>query len=113
MGRSFATNVYVPIIVGDFPSRWVDGPAAQDSLKAHALQRLHDAWRAFEAAIAPAPYLLGAERSVLDVYVAMIARWRPGRAWLLEHCPKAMASVAMTERDPVVAAVWARNFPER
>ncbi len=109
---SFATNIYVPIIVGDFPSRWVDGATSQDSLKSHAMERLRSAWLAFEADIAPAPYLLGAERSVLDIYVAMISRWRPGRAWLTEHCPKAMASVALTEQDPVVASVWARNFPE-
>ena len=109
----FATNVYVPVIVGDFPSRWVDGAVSQDSLKTHALQRLRDAWQTFEAAIEPAPFLLGAERSALDVYVAMISRWRPGRGWLNEHCPKAMASIAVTESDPIVAAVWARNFPER
>ena len=109
----FATNVYVPIIVGDFPSRWVEGSVSQDSLKAHALERLRQGWLAFEAAIAPAPFLLGPERSVLDIYVAMISRWRPGRPWLLEHCPKAMAAVTITEGDAIVAAVWARNFPER
>ena len=107
---SFATNVYGPIIVGDFPSRWVDGEAAQDSLKAKALQRLRDAWTAFEATLAPAPYLLGDRISALDVYVAMIARWRPGRAWLATNCPKAMAAVLVTEAHPVVASVWARNF---
>jgi GST-like protein len=107
---SFATNVYGPVIVGDFPERWVDGEAAHASLKAHAMQRLKDAWLAFEARIAPAPHLLGAGMTVLDVYVAMIARWRPGRAWLAEHCPKAIAAVETTERHPVVASVWARNF---
>lgn len=107
---SFATNVYGPIIVGDFPSRWVDGDAAQDSLKAKALQRLRDAWIAFETSIEPRPYLLGDRVSALDAYVAMISRWRPGRAWLEEHCPKAMASVAVTEAHPVIASVWARNF---
>lgn len=107
---SFAINVYVPIIVGDFPERWVDGEAAQASLKEHALQRLKDAWLAFEERIEPSPYLLGATLSALDVYVAMISRWRPGRAWIVEHCPKAIVAVAETERDPVVAAVWARNF---
>ena len=107
---SFATNVYVPIIVGDFPDRWVEGKAAGDDLKTHALQRLKDAWLAFEAAIAPKPFLVGDRLSVLDVYVAMISRWRPGRAWLDEHCPKAMASIRLTEADPQVAAVWARNF---
>ncbi len=107
---SFATNIYGPVIVGDFPERWVDGDAARASLKEHALQRLKDAWTAFEARIAPAPYLLGAQVSVLDVYVAMIARWRPGRAWIAEHCPKAAGAVAATEKHPVVASVWARNF---
>ncbi len=107
---SFATNVYGPIVVGDFPERWVDGAEAGQSLKAKARERLLDAWRAFEAAIAPAPFLLGATPSVLDVYVAMISRWRPGRPWLVEHCPKAMSAVAATEAIPVVAATWARNF---
>ena len=107
---SFATNVYVPVIVGDFPSRWVDGSAAEDSLKTHALQRLHDAWSSFEQAIAPSPFLLGDSIGALDVYVAMIARWRPGRAWLTEQCPKAMAAIVATEAHPVVASVWVRNF---
>ena len=48
--------------------------------------------------------------SVLDVYVAMIARWRPGRAWIAERCPKAISAVETTERHPVIAEVWARNF---
>ena len=107
---SFATNIYGPIVVGDFPERWVDGDAAQASLKAHALQRLKDAWLAFEERIEPSPYLLGASIGALDVYVAMIARWRPGRAWLAEHCPKAIGAVEAVERDPVIASVWARNF---
>ncbi|MEO8937677.1 MAG: glutathione S-transferase family protein [Burkholderiaceae bacterium] len=107
---SFATNVYTPIVIGDFPSRWVDGDAAQDSLKAKALGRLRDAWLAFEARIEPAPYLIGDRLSVLDVYVAMVSRWRPGRDWITAHCPKAMAAIAPTEAHPIVAAVWARNF---
>ena len=106
---SFATNVYVPIIVGDFPERWVDAPASE-SVKAHALRRLQDAWRSFDAAIAPSPYLVGDRLSVLDVYAAMISRWRPGRAWIAEHCAKATGAILLTEADPRVAAVWARNF---
>ena len=107
---SFATNIYGPIIVGDFPDRWVDGDDAHASLKAHALARLKSAWTDFETAIEPAPYLLGDRISVLDVYVAMIARWRPGRAWIAEHCPKSIVAVERTEQHPVVASVWARNF---
>ncbi len=106
----FATNVYGPIIVGDFPERWVEDRDAQASLKDRSLQRAKDAWLAFEDSVAPDPFLLGRRMSVLDVYVAMIARWRPGRAWLSEHCPQAMSAVAATEATPVIAAAWARNF---
>lgn len=105
---SFSTNIYGPIIVGDFPERWVDGEAAHASLKEHALQRLKHAWLAFEEHIKPSPYLLGRNIGALDVYSAMISR--PGRAWLAEHCPKAIAAIQLTERHPVVAPVWARNF---
>ena len=107
---SFATNVYGPIVVGDFPERWVDGDAARTNLKEHALQRLKDAWLAFEDRVEPSPCLLGATISALDVYVAMISRWRPGRAWIAEHCPKAIAAIEVAERHPVVASAWARNF---
>ncbi len=106
----FATNVYVPIVIGDFPERWVDEDAARAGLAAHALQRLKDAWLAFEAGVEPGSFLTGERLSALDVYVAMIARWRPGRTWLDVHCPKAMAAVRRTEEDAVVAAVWRRNF---
>ena len=107
---SFATNVYVPIIVGDFPERWVDDAAARDALKAKATQRTQDAWLAFESAVEPAPYLLGDRPSVLDPYVAMIARWRPGRAWIEANCPKAASAIRAIEAHPVVAAAWTRNF---
>lgn len=107
---SFATNVYAPIIIGDFPERWVDGDDARTDLKAKALQRLGDAWRAFEGAVSPAPYVLGDRMSVVDVYLAMLSRWRPGRAWLDQHCPATMAAVRLTEAHPVVARVWSRNF---
>lgn len=68
-----------------------NGDAAQDSVTAKPLQRLRDAWSQFEAAIAPRSYLLGDRLSALDGYVAM-------------------ASVLVTERHPVVASAWARNF---
>ena len=67
---SFATNVYGPIVVGDFPDRWVDGDDARQSLKAKARARLEAAWLAFEDGIAPGPYLLGERMTVLDIYVA-------------------------------------------
>lgn len=106
----FATAVYEPIAIGDFPERWVDGEAAGVSLKAHALERLKQGWQMVEAQVEPSPYLLGSALSVVDVYAAMLTRWRPGRTWFESHCPRVMRAVKATEAHPVVASVWSRNF---
>jgi len=106
----FATAIYEPIVIGDFPERWVDGEAARTSLKAHALERAKRAWLIVEERVEPSPYLLGPTLSVVDVYAAMLTHWRPGRAWFEAHCPNVMKAVRETEAQPVVASVWARNF---
>jgi GST-like protein len=63
-----------------------------------------------EKSLAPAPYLLGATLSALDVYVAMVSRWSPGRKWFAENCPMLMQAVALTEQHPVISRVWEKNF---
>ena len=40
----------------------------------------------------------------------MMSRWDPGRADFVDQCPALLPAVEATEADPVVAAVWARNF---
>ena len=105
-----SANIYAAIIVGDFPERWVDGEAAQENLKEKSKTRVQEYWHIMENALTPRPYLLGATMTALDLYVAMVTRWRPGRAWFESNCPKLMAAVRSTEQNPVVAKVWARNF---
>ena len=103
-------NIYAAITVGDFPGRWVEGEAAQASLKEKSTARVQDCWRMMEAAVAPSPYLLGGAMTALDVYVAMVSRWRPGRAWFETNCPRMAGAVKLTEQHPVIEKVWARNF---
>jgi len=99
--------VYPTFIYGDEPEKWVGdaGPALRDATHAHR-QKL---WRQVEAA-AGAPWFLGARFSMLDVYVATMTRWRPGRAWFAEHCPKLTAIATALDGDPRLAALWAANF---
>jgi GST-like protein len=105
-----AGNMYPAISIGDFPERWVKSNAARAELKDGAVERLKAYWTTLEGALKPAPYLLGGAMTALDVYAAMLARWRPGRAWIDEHCPRVAAAIALTEKDPIVARAWARNF---
>ena len=105
-----AGNMYPAISVGDFPERWVTSDAARAELKEGAVERLKAYWTMLEQAFWPSPYLLGAEMTALDVYAAMLARWRPGRAWVDKHCPRVAPALALVEQDPIVARVWKRNF---
>jgi GST-like protein len=105
-----AGNMYPAISVGDFPERWVTSDAARAELKEGAVERLKAYWTMLEQAFHPTPYLLGSEMTALDVYAAMLSRWRPGRAWVDKHCRRVAAAIALAEQDPIVARVWSRNF---
>ena len=103
-------NIYAMFDIGDEPSRWVEGEEMQKSLKERSVDRQKFFWGLVEQNLSPAPYVLGGEMTALDIYIAMVSRWRPGRAWFNEHCPKLAKAVALTERHPVIAKVWEKNF---
>ena len=103
-------NIYAMFDIGDEPSRWVDGAEAQQALKEKSVEKQKFFWSIMEQNLDPAPYVLGKSMTALDVYIAMVSRWRPGRAWFNGQCPKLAAAVALTEQHPVVAKIWEKNF---
>lgn len=63
---------------------------------------------------ARAPWFLGERLSALDIYIAAMTRWRPGRRWFAEHTPKLWAIAGrMLDTPPLpgLAEVWARHYP--
>jgi GST-like protein len=103
-------NMYAIYPFRDFPAKWVDGDAAQTAFRERCNERLKSFWLQLESAFQPSPFLLGANMSALDLYLAMMSQWAPGRPWLNEHCPKIMSAVLLTEQHPVVKKVWEENF---
>jgi len=99
--------VYPTFSYGDDPAKWVGdaGPALGAATDAHR-QRL---WQQVEA-VARGPWFLGPRFSMLDVYIAVMTRWRPRRAWFAEHCKKLTAIATALDDDPRLAALWAANF---
>ncbi|UQA60776.1 glutathione S-transferase family protein [Polyangium aurulentum] len=108
----FPSAIYPMYTVGDFTSRWVKDEAAQAELKEATIQRTLSCWGTIEASMGEGPFLLGQKMTVLDVYAAMMSRWRPGRERIRAVAPKAVAAAEQAEKHPVVAAVFARNFGE-
>lgn len=106
----FTSAIYPMYTVGDFPSRWVEAEDAQKQLKEASIRRTLDAWRMMEQGLVPRTYLLGDEMTILDVYSAMISRWRPGRERIRGVAPMCIAAAERTEQHETVAKVFAKNF---
>jgi GST-like protein len=99
--------VYPTFTYGDEPAKWVGdaGPALKESTLAHR-KRLY----AHLESIAGAPHFLGERFSAIDLYVAVMTRWQPGRAWFAQNTPKLHAISTRLDADPRLRAVWAANF---
>jgi GST-like protein len=103
----FVAAIYPTFTYGDVPTRYVSNDG--DQLRRTTDERRHALWRQLEGE-AKAPWFLGDRRSALDLYVAVMTRWRPRRAWFAEHCPRLHAIAERCDREPRLAEVWAANF---
>jgi GST-like protein len=103
-------NIYPTFTYADLPERFVAVEAARapfrDSVDAYA-QRL---WHIMEAE-AGHPWFLGPRFSALDLFIAVITRWRPNRPWFATNCPSISTIALAAEARPELTAVWQRNFP--
>lgn len=102
-------NIYPTFTYGDEPSRFVSVEDAQRPFRAALDRYAERLWAQVETAVA-GPWFLGGRFSALDIYVAVMTRWRPKRAWFAAHAPKLHAVAAAADALPQLKAVWARNF---
>ena len=101
--------VYATFTYADYPERWA--PSAPDELRERVLARRLDLWREWESAVEPSPWALGKHLTSLDICVAAMTHWRPGRDWFRSNCPKLLAIAERVDAEPGLRGVWARNFP--
>lgn len=104
-----AANVYPTFTYGDYPERWVSTDAR--SLAAATDGYRERLWRQFESDTSEGGWVLGAQFSALDVYVAVMTHWRPGRAWFAAQCPRLHAIAARADDHRLLNVVLQRNFP--
>lgn len=103
-------NIYPTFTYADDPARFVPGEAAQHGFRANLDAYAQRLWRQIDGA-AGAPWFFGARFTALDIYVAVMTRWRPRRPWFVENCPKLCAIASRADAEPRLAAVWRRNWP--
>ena len=103
-------SIYPTFTYGDDPSRYVNEQEARDELRAVTDAECQRYWRQIETGIA-GPWMLGRQRSALDLYVWVMSHWRPRRAWFTSYCPKLSRISDAVGADPRLAAVKAANRP--
>jgi GST-like protein len=99
--------VYPTFTYGDEPKKWVGDAAG--SLRESTDEHRKSLWRLVEGAVR-GPWFLGETPSALDLYVAVMTRWRPRREWFAENCPRLAAIANAVDADARLAHVWAQNF---
>lgn len=110
-----AANCYAGIGILDFPERWYPDPdaAAKEAMQSRGKARLRELWELFADQFPATPWLSGERLGALDVLAATVSMWSGARAALAASRPEFTKLLARIEADPRVAAVWARNSPNR
>jgi GST-like protein len=101
--------VYPTFTYGDDPKKWVANEAGSKQLRESTDRQREECWKQLEA-VAKGPWFLGEQRTALDLYLASMTRWRPGRKWFAANTPKIVAIAERASALPEVAPVMKRNF---
>jgi GST-like protein len=105
-----AASLYPTFSYGDVPEDWVSGEAPGAELRKSTDAYREKLWRIVEAVAADAPYVIGDQLTIVDLYVGVMQYWRPGRKWFVANTPRLTRIGANVAKHPRLAAVWARNF---
>jgi GST-like protein len=94
---------------GDEPAKWVEDTQGAKQLRESTDRHRQVLWKQVEEIVGE-PFFLGERMTALDLYVAAMSHWRPGRKWFLANTPKLVAIAQRTSATPGVADVMKRNF---
>jgi GST-like protein len=105
-----AATLYPTFTYGDSPERWVIGASVGEELQKNTDAYRNELWTLVEKEAADAPYWLGDQLTIVDLYIGVMNYWRPGRAWFQANTPRLARIAANVAKHPRLAGVWARNF---
>jgi GST-like protein len=103
-------NIYPTFTYADDPSRFVSVNTARDPFRAATDAYAQRLWHQLNGE-AGAPWFLGERMSAIDLYLGVMTRWRPKRAWFETEAPKLAAIAQRADTLPQLREMWARNMP--
>lgn len=107
-----SSQIYALYWVRDDITRLAETPEHQALVRERTAQRIDDCWAKMDQQLTPAgAYLLGDRPSVLDIYLAVVSRWGPGRSRFYVAAPGLASAARRIDSHPALAAFWAERFP--
>lgn len=102
-------NIYPTFTYADDPSRFVRVESAQKGFREATDRYRESLWEIVDDAVI-GPWFLGERFSALDIYLAVMASWRPRMPWFQRHAPKTHAVAQACAAQMALQDVFARNF---
>jgi len=104
-------NIYPTFTYADDPTRFVASREASAEFRAAVDQYARRLWTVVDKAASAQPWFLGQRFSAIDLYIAVMTRWRPGRDWFGTHAGRLNAIALAADQQDRLAEAWRRNFP--
>jgi GST-like protein len=106
-----SSAIYAHFWLKDDPSRLVPDVSQHAELDRRIQDRISQCWAIMEANTTPGRYILGDDLTVLDLYVAVVSRFRPRRQRFYDAAPRMGEAVRRVDADPRLAAFWPERYP--
>lgn len=107
-----SAQIYSLYWIRDDPSRLAADAGHEAVLMERTAERIRHNWATMDAQVAPeGRFLFGETISVLDLYLAVVSRWRPKRRAFYAAAPGLAAVAHAVDAEPRLAALWAERFP--
>lgn len=105
-------NIYPTYTYADDPARFVEVASARADFAAKVHAYARRLYAILDSAAASPDFFLPGRFSAIDIYIAVMTRWRPRAAWFSTNTPKLWSIAERTHGLERLKRVWARNFPE-
>ena len=100
-------NVYPTFTYADYPERWTKTGARELVESCHKYRKTLYLW--LENQLTAAPYALGEQLTLIDVYIAVMRSWGPRHDWFKDNTPKLYAIAETVYQHPELQDVLRRN----
>ncbi|HET9241388.1 MAG TPA: glutathione S-transferase [Oligoflexus sp.] len=101
-------TIYPTFFYGDHPERWVSSEESRKELRKSTDEARKKMWLQMEKAAQGERYFLGDKESLIDAYIAVMLRWRPGREWFQTNTPRLNSVAEHMAEDPKLNSIFAQ-----